>query len=395
MTITFNRTKFTEAIRHLSLIVENDPSFTNSASCIRVSPIDATHVELVGTDGMASLALNIEAVKVDDFSSPILLPLGMIYKVISHCTSDDVSFSSTNVADTYTMKAGNCKVKLRTSNIAEYPKVDFGTMGSMSISLPVKDIIDGFDKTAVAMFEGTNDRAELRGILLERKRGMNDVMFVATNGYQLSRYCCDSTGCCEDVEFRSTFPGKYVATVVKLLQDRCNEEDAMLHFLDGRICVVADGFTLSTTVVGKAFPDWERLIVDPGDYTVDRLEVDSKELLDTMERVNAVSDSGIGNFAFGFFKNEIYMSATNGNMIYHSTDTIPVKYEGDDVYFGCNPKFFVKVLRKVSGDTVKVSAGPVDGKSKEQFLPVTIDDGRYFNLILPLRGVPVHGHEEN
>lgn len=256
------------------------------------------------------------------------------------------------------------------------------------VAVPSGGLLAGIDKTSVAISEDTFSRPELRGILFETTANGPDLSFVATNGYQMSCYHLTLDEKYNGIEFRATFPEAYTGSVVKLLSDV--EGDARLFVSDNRISIFAGDFKFTTTVNANKFPDWRRIIPSTDDYEA-KFEISATELLEAIERVGSIISNVQGSFAMGAHNGMFHLSAIIPDSELHITDDLPLCYGGNDVFFACNQKFFIRVLKKTSGGIVKMCMGhSISGSDDGSFRPVMIFDENYVNLILPLRGKPSH-----
>ena len=389
MKLTFDRKTFVDALKNLSMVVANDPSFTNTMSFVRVSHKGDGLMNIAGTDMACAMSIDVQSKSKDGFDNPFLLPLGTMSKVLTRCESDEVEFKDSNEGREITMKAGNCRTKLRTLASDGLPEMSFDVDGGLVLTVSARDAFLAFDKTSVSMCIDRIDHENMRGLLIERVEGSHDVSVVGANGYQLSAYRISST----DIDpgpFRVTFPAKYVPVAVKMLKDATDQEAKIAFVLkDTKIIVATPSWTMSSTMSAREFPAWSHLIL-PDDEYQPPVEIDPKAWLDMIERVDSVCDGMCGSFAMGFIESQLKVTAINGGTMVHATDSTPVGYTGKDIFFGCNPRYFASVLKKASGEAdvvVRVGWRP-NGEGNGEFLPIRIDDGDFRNIVLPLRGIP-------
>lgn len=394
MNIKFDRTTLVNAFKKMSNIVGSDPLNSQASSYVRFEPNGWNGCSIVGTDNIASISINVETKEQEGFSCPFALPFGVMSKVLSKCVSDDVVFKSdvsksdNKEWNTVMMTAGKCKTKLPSAPLSMVVEPVFESDGMKEVDVPSSELLAGIDKTSVAISEDTFSRPELRGILFETVAKGSDLSFVATNGYQLSRYGLTLNKDQWDVEFRATFPAAYTGAVVKLLSNV--EGDAKLFVSDGRISIFAGDFKFTTAVNANKFPDWHRIIPNTEDYEA-KFEISATELLEAIERVGSIISNIQGSFAMGAMNGLFHLSAIIPDSELHITDDLPLCYGGADVFFACNQKFFIRVLKKTTGGAVRMCLGHTSpGVDDGSFRPVMIFDENYLNLILPLRGKPSH-----
>ncbi len=393
MEITFNRSALVNAFKKMSSIVRSDLLNTDASSYVGFVR-KGDKCSLVGTDNAASISVDVEATMDDCFTGPVMLPFGVMSKVLAKCVSDDVSFSLDGCKSdekewvNVLMVAGKCKTKLPSMPLSQVVKPRFSIEGMTEVEIAASELLAGIDKTSVAISEDTISRPELRGTLFEKKKCEVSMSFVTTNGYQMSWYSVDLDSASADSDFRSTFPAKYVGAIVKLLDG--TEGDVKLAVSDDKISIVASEFAFTTVVNGGAFPDWRRIVPKTDDYEA-KFTKSATELLEAIERVGSVVNDTHGSFAMGALNGLFHLSAVVSGSELHITDDLPLCYGGNDVFFACNQKFFIRVLKKTSGGDVQMFMGhTIVGSDDGSFRPIMIFDGKYNNLILPLRGKPTH-----
>ncbi len=243
-------------------------------------------------------------------------------------------------------------IKASTSSFALncLPSEDFPSIApeefNHSLNIDASEMIRLIDKTSFAMsLEET--RYYLNGIYLHAvKNSTNDKLrTVATDGHRLSRVDMNMPEGVQEIP-GVIIPRKTIMEIRKLLED--HTDNINLSLSDNKIQISFSNVVLTSKLLDGTFPDYSRVIPEENDKTI---TISNQLLSEAVDRVSTVSTDKTRAIKININKGNLVISATNPDKG-SASETLEVKYDGEEVEIGFNSKYVLDVARQIKGKDI-------------------------------------------
>lgn len=261
-----------------------------------------------------------------------------------------------------TLRRGKAKFSLPTYAAEEFPKIDAPVDG-VALDGP------GFRAALAAVVPaGSHDatRPQLNGVHVHSGADGQMVM-VATDSYRLHKVVVAEPW----DGAPATVPLTAVTQLVKF-----DADTIVVTRLDNKLAFSAGDTLLTTTLIAGEYPNYPQLITTPDA----RMEVDGEALVAAVKRVDFAVDLA-GGIRFDLSAGRLAISgkAEDGST---SSDELEVEWDGFNLTFGSNPRFFCDALAMVG--TARVEIRLTDALKPMYMRPVP-DDGSTVACLMPIR----------
>ena len=221
---------------------------------------------------------------------------------------------------------------------------------------------------------------KLSGVFMERidKGGEDFLRMVATDGHRLS-LVDKKTPDIQKIEMKQgvMIPRKGLIELNKLALENGN----ILFGLKQNNLVAKKGKALIVIrLLDAKFPDYKNVIPERGEDKKNIITINRKALLEAMRRIMIIRSDQYQGVKMSIGADYLEMVSVNpdlGNV----EEKVEVKYEGEPIEMGFNPKYFIDALQPMDSDIVYLDI-------KDQTSPCLItgdqDDG-FLGLIMPMR----------
>jgi len=221
---------------------------------------------------------------------------------------------------------------------------------------------------------------KLSGVFMEKidKGGEGFLRMVATDGHRLS-LVDKKTPDIQKIEMKQgvMIPRKGLIELNKLALENGN----ILFGLKQNNLVAKKGKALIVIrLLDAKFPDYQNVIPKRGEDKENIITINRKPLLEAMRRMMIIRSDQYQGVKMSIGADYLEMVSVNpdlGNV----EEKVEVKYEGEPIEMGFNPKYFIDALQPMDSDIVYLDI-------KDQTSPCLItgdqDDG-FLGLIMPMR----------
>lgn len=241
-----------------------------------------------------------------------------------------------------TIKSGRSRFTLSTLPGTDFPRV-VHTDNLLSFSLPQNDLRYLLTHSQFAMAQ-QDVRYYLNGLLLELNRKY--VRTVATNGHRLA---VSSLPANLDITLLQIIvPRKGVTELLRLLSDTADE--VRINVNNQYISVYNNEFTFTSKLIDGRFPDYDRVLPQPGKREV-ILERD--ELRQALTRAAILSSEEFRGVGLKLSKNLLRVSANNPEQE-QAEEELVVDYNNGDLEVGFNVSYLLDALNVMPAGTVSL-----------------------------------------
>lgn len=149
----------------------------------------------------------------------------------------------------------------------------------------------------------------------------------------------------EDAQANLVVPTKTLNELVKTLGEngvlRIRVAEKQIVFDFDRILIVSK-------LIDGTYPNFQQVIPSQCEA---RVAIDRETMYNAVRRVSLLTDDQTASIRLNFGKNKLEL-VTNSPEIGEARETIPVKYEGDDISIAFNPGFLMAPLRHLDSDEI-------------------------------------------
>jgi len=221
---------------------------------------------------------------------------------------------------------------------------------------------------------------KLSGVFMERidKGGEGFLRMVATDGHRLS-LVDKKTPDIQKIEMKQgvMIPRKGLVELNKLVLEN---GDIFFGLKQNNLVAKKGKALIVIRLLDAKFPDYQNVIPERGEDKENIITINKKPLLEAMKRMMIIRSDQYQGVKMSIGADYLEMVSVNpdlGNV----EEKVEVKYEGEPIEMGFNPRYFIDALQPMDSDIVYLDI-------KDQTSPCLItgdqDDG-FLGLIMPMR----------
>jgi DNA polymerase-3 subunit beta len=178
------------------------------------------------------------------------------------------------------------------------------------------------------------------------KNSTNDKLrTVSTDGHRLSRVDMNMPEGVKEIP-GVIIPRKTIMEIRKLLED--HTDNINLSLSDNKIQISFSNVVLTSKLLDGTFPDYSRVIPEQNDKTI---TISNQLLSEAVDRVSTVSTDKTRAIKININKGNLVISATNPDKG-SASESLEVKYDGEEVEIGFNSKYVLDVARQIKGKDI-------------------------------------------
>ena len=344
MKFSIDKSALLSALQHVHSVVERRNTIPILSNVLIEAKEDGVY--LTATD------MDIAVIEKIDLKKSEVMQLGtittsaqMLYDIVRKLP-DNIS------VELLSEKNDRLGVKASTSSFALncLPSEDFPSIAqeefNHSLNIDASEMIRLIDKTSFAMsLEET--RYYLNGIYLHAvKDSTNDKLrTVSTDGHRLSRVDMKMPEGVQEIP-GVIIPRKTIMEIRKLLED--HTDNITLSLSDNKIQISFSNVVLTSKLLDGTFPDYSRVIPEQNDKTI---TISNQLLSEAVDRVSTVSTDKTRAIKININKGNLVISATNPDKG-SASESLEVKYDGEEVEIGFNSKYVLDVARQIKGKDI-------------------------------------------
>ena len=290
------------------------------------------------TDGKMSYVSSISVNTIIPGSTAVFCD--KLVAVLKNMPDEDIEFSEEGGKLTIrpVESDNNININLKTMDASKYPEINI-CPSQFFFSLPQKDFSEMVDKTAFAVSEDTT-RYFLTGVFMEKKN--DKLVMVATDGRRLAHIA---------KSFEQEIPSfPAVIIPVKFLQQvkavSSGEGVFSLAIEDDTIFAKVGDRTISSSLIGGNYPNYERVIPSSLNYTC-RMKVSDMEKAISLNSVLIESKS---RRIFVDLNTEGVMISGENTEFGDSKQIIKCEYEGPAAKISFNCSLLLPTVKKMESE---------------------------------------------
>ena len=270
------------------------------------------------------------------------LPAKKLSQLARELTSTHVELS-TSPNEITELLADSSRFRIHGMPGALYPALP-DLEGTVSFTLPQKELKDALSKTAFAVSREDN-RYVLSGVFMQVENGR--ATFFGTDGKRLARSSME-------INLDKSFSGNFVIplkAIEEIIKNLMEEGEATLYLMSDKAAVrTHDALLVSKLLVGE-YPDVKRIIPSQVETNV---ALHREELMALLRQVSLFTRENYQVVRLTFDQGELKISA-NDATLGDGNVSMPANYQKGRLEIAFNPNFFLDILRHSEGEVVTLS----------------------------------------
>jgi len=299
----------------------------------------------------------------------VCAPGKTILQAVSNLSDGPVSLSLDDNLR-LSIQAGDASMSLACLSVDEYPAWTEDDEDTAWVTTSAGGLASALERVA---FAASSD---------ESRYGMNCVHFeredmctviVATDGHRLA---FDAIALDFGENFKADVPKKSIVELKKLLDEHTG--DVKLGVNSKNLILKTEAITATARLASTDYPDFRKVIpTEPGYSFV----VKRDSCVTTIKRVAFLLSERNKGMNFSITGQELTLSATHPDLG-TARDRVAVEYDGEPIEAIINGAYLLEALNAFTAEKVRFSQVRERGPF---ILKVEGDEGRYFNLVMPMR----------
>jgi len=320
---------------------------------------------LTATDLEVGLKINCESTVLEP--GMFAVPSKKTYEIVRELESGQITVQSTE-NQRIQIESGKSVFQLAGMDASDYPA--WTSSGEVETAqVQASRLLYMIEKT---MFASSNDdsRFNLNGILFEQDG--DNTKLVATDGHRLA-LINGELGI--RLESNLIVPRKGLVELKRLLEGL--KEEISVGFEEKNLLVSTDRVMMTVRLIDGDFPDYRKVIPEPGDTVV---QVPHSQLMHTLRRVAILTSDRNKGVNLKMSPGKMELTATHPDLG-TARDVIDVEYTGDEFIVIVNAAYLIEAIGAIDTETVGI-------EFHEEGAPVIlrpIPSKDYFNLVMPMR----------
>ncbi len=335
---------------------------------IEVKP---TEIILTGSDSDISIQSSIfpdeeNQLTINDVGN-IVIEAKYILEIVRKIEGETIEIEVLD--DTLTQICGtNAQFKINGMKSTDYPAIDF-SQPKESFSISSSKLKEIITQTCFATSD-RETRPVLTGVNFSCKE--KQLQCVATDSYRLAKKTVEIG---DNLDFNITIPAKSLQEVLKSIGE---EENITVYVDHKKVQFLIDHTIIQTRLIDGAYPETSRLI--PSSFLYE-LHIDSKELLNAIDRASFIKNDGVYIIKFSLDTKECVLSSSSAEVGSSMEVLSNAQFEGDHLNISCNGHYVFEALKALN-------AGEIIFRLCGEMKPFTIQtdgDDSVLMLVVPLR----------
>ena len=373
MKFSIDRSALLTALQHVHSVVERRNTIPILSNVLIEAKEDGVY--LTATD------MDIAVIEKIDLKKSEVMQLGtittsaqMLYDIVRKLPENITVELLSEKNDRLGIKASSSSFALNCLPSEDFPSIAQEEF-NYSLNIPASEMIRLIDKTSFAMsLEET--RYYLNGIYLHAVKDstVDKLRTVSTDGHRLSRVDMIMPEGIKEIP-GVIIPRKTIMEIRKLLED--HTDNINLSLSDNKIQISFSNVVLTSKLLDGPFPDYSRVIPEQNDKTI---TISNQLLSEAVDRVSTVSTDKTRAIKININKGNLVVSATNPDKG-SASESLEVKYDGEEVEIGFNSKYVLDVARQIKGKDIII-------KLSDSVSPTLVydkDDEDVLFVLMPMR----------
>jgi DNA polymerase-3 subunit beta len=334
---------------------------------------EAGSVELAATDTEIGIRARVEAEVREDGAA--LVPGRLVVDILRALDGEQVTFKTADQGGSVELTSGQARFVVRGLPIDDFPRLPEHP-GDDVVRIAAQAFSQTVDRVAKAASRDET-RPVLTGILVSVEG--TTLRMVATDSYRLS--VKETTLESEAAPaFEVNVPARALQELGRIAGDRVANEISATA-LDNQIVFGIDGITLSSRMIDGQFPNYRQLLPEAYEHEI---ELERGEFASVVRRVSLMAQRN-APLRLTFEQGSLKVSAQTPD-VGEASESLPVRYEGEQLEIGFNPQFLQDGLEGVEGNDLRLKLiSPLRPGLIEAAGSSADGDDKFLYLIMPVR----------
>lgn len=261
-----------------------------------------------------------------------------LLRIISTFQSHDITLTCEVHEGVFSITTEKGIIEIKTTTYEDFPTLP---KQGLNIGTLTKENINTLLREVSFCAATTEIKPEIASIFLYTK---NDLIYsVATDSYRLTEKTIPNNS---GLECSLLIPQKHIGEILQIVNEE--EGDLTLSINESIFSISSHNLTLSIHTVTGQFPDYQQLF--PKEFTTNVTL--SKDELQKSLTLTTYFNEQYSQVECSFIGNKLTLHSKNES-VGQVSQTLNIKKEGDDIDVKYNNKYFLEVLPKIEGNTVK------------------------------------------
>ncbi|SKC88866.1 DNA polymerase III subunit beta [Maledivibacter halophilus] len=267
------------------------------------------------------------------------------------------------------IKCENSEFKLVGQPALEFPQLPY--IEENNTYIISQDLFKNMIRQTIFATSQDETRPILTGALIEIQD--KNILMVAIDGYRLALRKAYLNA---DIKNRAVIPSKTLNEINRILGNE-SEGNIYISFTDKQILFSIDKTRIISRLLEGEFINYNQII--PKEYK-SKVKVNTKKLLDSIERASLLAKEGKNNAIKFSIKDEI-MNVSSNVEIGSVNEEVRIELEGGDIDIGFNSKYLLDALKVIDSEEIYLEF--TTAVSPCVMKPT--DNDNYIYLVLPVR----------
>ena len=371
MKLTIERTALLRSLNHVQSVVERRNTIPILSNVHFLA--EDNKLALTATD--MDLAIIESVVSASDNGGATTAPAHTLYDIVRKLPEGaQIELDASGGKDELVLKSGRSRFTLQTLPTSDFPQMTNGDLPT-AFTLPANDLRMLIDRTRFAI-STEETRYYLNGLYFHKADadGISVLRVVATDGHRLARVEMPLPNGADGMP-GIIVPRKAVNELRKLIDEV--EEEVEVSLSDTKIRFAFGNVVLTSKLIDGTFPDYDRVIPDGNDKT---LEVNCDDFAAAVDRVATISTEKSRAIKLTVEPGNIILSASSPESG-TASEEIEVDYAQEPIEIGFNARYLLDIAQQIEGAMAQF----VMADSAAPTIVRDMDDPTALYVLMPMR----------
>ena len=371
MKLTIERAALLRSLNHVQSVVER----RNTIPILSNVHFNVQEKRLAMTATDMDLAIIETVDAAPDSGGSTTAPAHTLYDIVRKLPEGaQIGLDASGEEGRLILTSGRSRFTLQTLPTADFPQMSDGDLPAI-FKLPADELRMLIDRTRFAI-STEETRYYLNGLYVHKAEanGISVLRVVATDGHRLARVEMPLPNGASDMP-GIIVPRKAINELRKLIDE--TEDDVEIALSDTKIRFSFDNVVLSSKLIDGTFPDYDRVIPDGNDKT---LEVNCEDFAAAVDRVATISTDKSRAIKLSVDAGTIVLSASSPESG-TASEEIEVDYSQGPIEIGFNARYLLDIAQQIEGNMAQF----VMADSASPTIVRDTDDPTSLYVLMPMR----------
>jgi len=376
MKLVCSQTELNTALQLVSRAVAPRPTHPVLANVLLTADAGTGKISLTGFDLSLGIQTSINA-SIEN-SGAITLPSKLFGEIISKLSSESpITLLTEESKDEVHLTSKSGSYKVRSMPADEFPELPMVENG-YSLNVKASDFVNALKGT---LFATSSDESKqiLTGVNLKFED--RSLKAAATDGHRLAILNTNNIISSDNnIKMEVTLPARSLREIERFLIT-CRSDSQISFFYDsGQAVFISSDQILTTRTLDGSYPNYNQLIPDE---FINNLELDRRNFISALDRIAVLAEQ----------HNNIVKISTNNKLqvlditadaqdLGSGSESIPIKYKGDDVQIAFNSKYLLDGLKVIQTDTIFLK---FNAPTTPAIFTPDNEDNNFIYLVMPVQ----------